>query len=189
MKNSNKLYVSIFLSLLSFATAIVLAYYSHVLTLKRLTVETRRDYNREVMLDILDDVYMYRTPFTIDYDELESVRYSNYRCYTPFSNSSYERKYVPIERAPGIDDECWVVDRTYKLKADFQRKTVKARILGSSDVIAALDDIDSGFEEVLNFYLGHEYYMRAYPDTYEAIMPQKFDRLVAVLRAEFGYTP
>lgn len=65
-------------------------------------------------------------------------------------------------------------------------KTVKARVLGSSELNLALDDIESGFDEVFDYYITHDYYLRAFPDAYLAVMPAKFYRLVEVAKNELG---
>lgn len=145
-------------------------------------ISTDHESTKEVMLDIIEDVYSYRTPFTIDYEALEEVSYTNYQCADPLWDVDMGNKIRGM--GSSLHNNCEVVDMYAKMRNDFQRKTIKARILGSEKVQQALDEVEKGFDDVLIYYLSHDYYMRALPDAYLKIMPERMDKLIAVIREE-----
>lgn len=186
MKSKTNLFSLLSLVISTF-TAIFVVYYTYQLNL--VTNEVSRQYanDKEAVLEIIENVYAYRTPYTIDYEGLDEVQYTNYNCADPLWNNS--EKYNLGEAKYKLHNACWAYDHLAKMRNDFQRKTVKARVLGSDEIITALDEIEQGFDEVLDYYLSHEYYLRAFPDAYLEVMPEKFDNLVDVARKEMNTSP
>ena len=136
--------------------------------------------NRDALIDVLDKAVKYAEPYTVDWGELDQqVHYTNYQC--PGLN-----KYSNYETFKTHFDSCSDYDTIQKAKVDFHRTTVKARILGSDKIVATLQGVEDGFDEVLDYYFQHNYYSRALPDAYETVMPEKFANLERVFKEEIN---
>lgn len=170
--------------ILSFISAVLLAVFNYRLGFITNEVSRLKNNNKEAVLEVIENVYDYRTPFTFNYKDVANVRYTYYTCTDPLWNSIDGRKFD----LKTIDDDlynfCGVYDLLAKTRNDFQRKTIKARILGSDELNNALDEIEAGFDDILYYYLEHDYYLRAFPDAYLEVMPSRFDNLVEIARKE-----
>jgi len=76
-----------------------------------------------------------------------------------------------------IEEPCLFWRQLYSAQFDFQRLTVKARVLGSDELVEALDKVENGFMQVFDKVISEEYYMRTYQDNYNLIMPPLFEEL------------
>ncbi len=131
--------------------------------------------DKEALADVLAEAFGYADVYTVDWDYLEGMRYTQYKC--PGLEEYLDK--IGVHPAP-----CDTYDLIQKAKIDFHKRTIKARVLGSVKIVESLDEVESGFDEVLNLYFTREYYMRLFRDTYQEVMPARFEELERVFREE-----
>lgn len=139
-------------------------------------IETRKfATNKEVFIEVLSDVTSYSDYFTVDWEKLSEFEYTLYRC-PGLDLEKYDLNNYPAH--------CDTYDLLNKAKADFHRSTTKARILGTERIREALNNVEGGFDEVLDIYFSRGYYLRALGDAYQEVMPAKFEELEKTFREE-----
>lgn len=69
-------------------------------------------------------------------------------------------------------------------KEDFKKKTTEARIIGSDRVVRAVKHVESGFDEVFLQIVSDGWYLRAFVDHYNKVMPERFNKLEESFREE-----
>jgi len=143
-------------------------------------LETRQFQNdKEILIDSISNVYKYESVYNLDIKELSNRKYSSYTCSSDIP--------LPSKVDVSHEDICEVRDILFNMKLDFNKSTIKARIIGSDRIIKALENIEKGFDEVSIFYYSNPVYTRDFPDAYEKIMPSKFYDLQQIFTEELKH--
>lgn len=167
------------ISLLAILLSAYLAFYFS----KNSEFETRAyERNIDVLSSVLEKTYLYSSYFTVDWGALKNESNTAYHCEYP-DNENVLKK---IKENKNLPEPCPRWEELFNAKTDFHRATTRARILGSSEVIESLLNVESGFDEVFIQYVSQEYYLRSFVDTYEDIMPKRFEDLEKAFNGELS---
>lgn len=136
--------------------------------------------NRQALSTVLEKTIEYSNYRTVDWDRIAKLE----RAYNCVFGDEVERILWKHDKEsiPGI--YCDHSKKLMNAKDEFHRLSTGARITGSPDVVEALAHVEDGFDEVMLRIAKSGHYLRALIDNYNAVMPDRFERLEAVFRKE-----
>lgn len=183
MKDGNKSLIPITVNAIVTLIAVLLSGYISFTLVKSNELETRKyELNKYALSRVLENVIDYSDYSTVNWKEVDALYYRPYNCdwgeeynkYIDFSNS--DNNQTPIY------GQVW--HKLQNAKEDFKKKTIEARIIGSDRIVSAVEDVEAGFDEVFLQIIKDEWYLRAFVDHYNEVMPERFNQLEKAFREE-----
>lgn len=139
--------------------------------------------NREALRTMLPNVWKYNNYYTVDWLELKGVTHSSTPCRPEIGEVDYDAELAKIHNIP---NPCIQFNLIRNAKFDFRKLTIEARLIGSNNIVRALDEIEDGFDQVLKDYINKDYYLRSFIDTYNETMVLRFERLENLIREDLN---
>lgn len=127
--------------------AVIISSYISFNLAKSNELETRKyELTQAVLSEVLGNVIQYSNYSTVRWEEVENLYLRPYNCDW---DEKYD-KYIDYSNAEtnlsSTYGQIWHL--LQNAKEDFKKKTTKARIIGSEQVISALGYVEAGFDEV-----------------------------------------
>jgi hypothetical protein len=183
MKIDEKTIVPVAINAIVTLVAIMLSGYLSYTLAKSSEIETRiYELNKSALSRVLESVIDYSNYSTVNWKEVDDLYYRPYNCdwgdeYGKYIDTSNTEK----NQTPAY---CQVWHNLQNAKEDFKKKTTEARIIGSPNVVNAIESVESGFDTVFLEIVKDGWYLRAFTDHYNEIMPLKFTELEEAFREE-----
>jgi hypothetical protein len=163
--------------------AVILSGYISFSLAKTNEIETRKyELNKEALSRVLESVIDYSNYSTVNWKEIDDLYYRPYNCDWGEKFDKYiDTSNLESNQTP-VYGQVW--HKLQNAKEDFKKKTTEARVIGSTKVVSAIKSVESGFDEVFLEIVKDGWYLRAFVDHYNEVMPQKFDDLEEAFREE-----
>lgn len=108
---------------------------------------------------------------TVDWAMLDTFYYRPYNCDWPDEYvASVGENHIPEE-----DARVWHLLQNARTK--FHQDNLPLRAASTAEQRAHLDQVDAAFDTVFVRYMQNDYYLRAFVDAYQEVLPQQIDEL------------
>ncbi|NQT57163.1 MAG: hypothetical protein HQ551_13150 [Desulfobacteraceae bacterium] len=183
MKLENKIMLPIAINAVVTLVAVLLSGYISFTLAKNSELETRKyELNKAALSRVLESVIDYSNYSTVNWKEVDDLYYRPYNCDWGEKYDKYIDNSNSENNQTAVYGQVW--HKLQNAKEDFKKKTTEARIIGSGKVVRAVKYVESGFDEVFFQIVSDGWYLRAFVDHYNEVMPERFNKLEESFREE-----
>lgn len=108
---------------------------------------------------------------TVDWAMLDTLYYRPYNCDWPDEYVAF----VGENHIPEEDARVWHLLQNARTK--FHQDNLPLCAISTPEQCARLDKVDAAFDTVFVHYMQDDYYLRAFVDAYQDVMPEQIDKI------------